>query len=506
MTFAIDFAIILRMSFDPTPEQQACIDAFVTGENMVIEAGAGTGKTSTLKLMAEATDRRGIYVAYNKAIATDAKTSFPDNVDCRTAHSLAYRTHAIPFKHRLNGPRVTLRDTVRILGISQPVQITDETALSPMDLARLAMDTVGRFCNSADPEITRNHVPFIPGAEDMDAIRGHVFPLAVKAWADICDKNGQLKFQHDHYLKMWALSNPVLNCKFVLLDEAQDANPVIAGVVEAQTHAQRVMVGDRCQAIYGWRGAVDAMSEFNGKRLILSQSFRFGPAIAEQANEWLSKLDAPLRLSGFDKIDSKVAPVETPDAILCRTNAEAIAQAMSYQDQGKTVALVGGADAIKRMAEAAQELQSGRHTSHPELVAFKSWQEVCEYAQEAEGRDLKVFVTLINNYGADAVIRVADGTVSEDRADIVISTAHKAKGREWDTVKIAGDFQPKDDSDEPMSRSEMMLLYVGVTRARLVLDNSALAFVGRRHERRKGEAAHGSSDIYSRPGGPSDQR
>jgi superfamily II DNA/RNA helicase len=29
----------------PTSEQQACLDAFSTGENMVIEAGAGSGKT-----------------------------------------------------------------------------------------------------------------------------------------------------------------------------------------------------------------------------------------------------------------------------------------------------------------------------------------------------------------------------------------------------------------------------------------------------------------------------
>lgn len=460
-------------AFDPTPEQQACINAFQTGKNMVIEAGAGTGKTSTLKLMAESTDKTGIYIAYNKAIQLDAAASFPSNVQCKTAHSLAYRTHAVPFKHRLNGPRVTLRDTARILGITQPVQLDDETSLSPLDIARIAMDTVGRFCNSADDEITRSHVPFIQGAEaHMDAIRGIAFPLAVKAWADITNVNGSLKFQHDHYLKMWALSKPKLKGDFVLLDEAQDANPVIAGVVEAQTHMQRIMVGDRCQAIYGWRGAVDAMSEFNGDRLILSQSFRFGPAIAEQANYWLNLLDAPLRLSGFDKIPSTVATVETPDAVLCRTNATAIEYAMTFQVQGKRVALVGGARAIKDMAEASIDLMAGRGTSHPELVAFKTWAEVVEYSNEAEGRDLKVFVNLINNYGAEAVIAVANGTVSEDKADVIISTAHKAKGREWDTVKIAGDFTPKDD--EPLSRPEMMLLYVAVTRAKVTLDRSAL--------------------------------
>ena len=35
----------------PTEEQQAIIDAYRTGRNLVIEAGAGTGKTTTLKML-----------------------------------------------------------------------------------------------------------------------------------------------------------------------------------------------------------------------------------------------------------------------------------------------------------------------------------------------------------------------------------------------------------------------------------------------------------------------
>jgi len=41
-------------SLQPTPEQEAILDAVRQGDNLVIEAGAGTGKTSTLKLIAEA--------------------------------------------------------------------------------------------------------------------------------------------------------------------------------------------------------------------------------------------------------------------------------------------------------------------------------------------------------------------------------------------------------------------------------------------------------------------
>ena len=47
----------------PTDEQHAAVTAFASGEDLVIVAGAGTGKTSTLRMLADATSRRGLYLA-----------------------------------------------------------------------------------------------------------------------------------------------------------------------------------------------------------------------------------------------------------------------------------------------------------------------------------------------------------------------------------------------------------------------------------------------------------
>jgi hypothetical protein len=181
---------------------------------------------------------------------------------------------------------------------------------------------------------------------------------------------------------------------------------VVAAIVDRQAHAQRILVGDRCQAIYGWRGAIDAMSRFQADhRLCLSQSFRFGPAIATEANQWLQLLDAPLHLRGFDKITSTVGPVARPDAVLCRTNAEAVRQLLVAADAGRKAALVGGGSEIRRLAEAAISLRAGADTDHPELFALRTWGEVQDYVeQDASGSDLKVFVQLIDTYGPEVVI------------------------------------------------------------------------------------------------------
>src|ERR1700731_1501843 len=56
-------------SVDPTEEQQRARDAFTAGGDLAVVAGAGTGKTTTLVLMAESTRKTGLYLAFNKAIA-----------------------------------------------------------------------------------------------------------------------------------------------------------------------------------------------------------------------------------------------------------------------------------------------------------------------------------------------------------------------------------------------------------------------------------------------------
>ena len=243
------------------------------------------------------------------------------------------------------------------------------------------------------------------------------------------------------------------------------------------------MVGDRCQAIYGWRGAIDAMSRFQAdQRLCLSQSFRFGPLIAAEANKWLQLLDAPLRLRGFERIISTVGPVPFPDAVLCRTNAEAVRQLLVAADTGRKAALVGGGSEIRRLAEAAISLRAGTGTDHPELFAFRTWGEVQEYVeQDASGSDLKVFVQLIDTYGPEVVIDIMDRLSPEEAAEVVVSTAHKAKGREWLAVRVAADFpEPRrSHNGQPaqVPRADAMLAYVAVTRARRTLDPEGLAWV-----------------------------
>lgn len=478
----------MSTEFPPTPEQSAAVDAFRTGRTVVITAGAGAGKTSTLQLIAEEADRQGktvLYLAFNKSIATEAARRFPANTTCSTAHSIAFGAGGRYWAHRLNYPRQSGRDVAEILGITRRLVLgTDIAPLSTTQIARLALGTVKEFCGTADREIGAQHVPDQAGIHTPAARRAlvaAVLPLAERAWADLATKDGRLRYQHDYYFKRWQLSGPRLNYDVILLDECQDTDPVLADVFKRQAdHAQLILVGDRCQAIYGWRGATDIMGDFPGAAMVsLTKSFRFGPAIAAEANRWLELLGATLRMTGHDPVPSVLGPVARPDAIICRSNAGAVDAVLSAHDSGMRVALVGGGLDIKRLAEAALELQQRGSTGYPDLVAFVSWQQVVDYVEQGDmgSEDFKVGVNLIEKHGADVVIGAVERLVREEDAELVVTTAHKSKGREWDHVRVGGDFKEPKNEDGDLPDEELMLAYVTVTRAKRTLDVGSLSWI-----------------------------
>ncbi|WP_406395957.1 UvrD-helicase domain-containing protein [Streptomyces sp. NBC_00887] len=475
-----------------TDEQTTAADRFHAGDHLTLQAGAGTGKTSTLALLAHRTKRTGRYLAYNKAIAQDAAARFPATVTCKTAHALAYAAIGHRYRTRLNGPRQPSWKTGQDLGITKTIRIGDRD-LSPRALSYATLRTITRFCHSADPALADHHVPrlrSLENADDHSQLTQIVMPFARKAWADLQHPmSGAVRFDHDHYLKIWALTCPRIPTDFLLLDEAQDTNPVVEQIFNAQRdHAQLVMVGDSAQAIYQWRGARDIMTTFRGTALTLSKSFRFGPRLATEANRWLAIADAPLRLAGTETIPTTLGPVEQPDAILCRTNVGAMHEVMHLLEAELRVALTGGGESLRALARAADDLRAGRRTSHPELLLFPTWGDLQDYAgNDPAGGDLQPLVDLVDTHGTDAILNAVHRLDSEDTADVTVSTAHKAKGRQWGSIRIAADFTPPRDSDEkddkgrpipgPIDEAEARLAYVAVTRARHQLDIGGLTWV-----------------------------
>lgn len=487
-----------------TDEQVAAVTLLAQGVGIIaLQAGAGSGKTHTLLALAriaQALGKAGTYTAFGKAIVREARSKMPRNVTCSTAHSLAFRAVGKRYEHRLNGGKMRSREVAQRLGITRPFIARlpggGVRVLQPSYQANLLLKAIKGFCQSADPVPGVQHFPVVDGLDlpdragrptwvNNDALRASLRRHLATLWADLSRVDGVFPFEPSHYFKVWALTpdtesgpGPYIPGEFILVDEAQDLSPALMDVVlRNRGHAQLVFCGDSCQAIMGFTGAIDALAKIPADaESYLTRSFRFGPEVAEVANRVLAALDAKLRVTGGGQ-PGRVGPVERPDAVLCRTNATAVETVMAAQKEGRRPWLVGGGGEVVRFAEAAIALREAGWTWHPELAGFQNWQQVQDFVEHDEGgSDLKRLVRLVDDHGAEEIL-AALGGMSDTQppgTDLVVSTAHKAKGLQWPKVRVMGDGWRKEDLDD-LDEDDQMLLYVAVTRAELELDVTRVA-------------------------------
>ena len=442
-----------------TTEQQTVIDS--QADLLAVDAFAGTGKTSTLVQYAKARPgMRILYIAFNKSVAAEAKERFPANVDCRTTHSLAYGAVGRRFADKLGN--------VQVFVVTQAFKCNARRA-------KAALETVSSWMCSTDEVITLDHVDQDQVQDPIEAAA--VVDLARNVWDRMQDLKSDFKMPHDGYLKLYAMSQPTLRYDIILLDEAQDTNPITLDLVMAQRgHAKIVLVGDRHQGIYGFRKAMNAMEAVDAQeRVALTQSFRFGQAIADVATTLLHHFKGETKsVKGRDDIEVKWSiDRQKHYAIIGRTNAGLFAAAarVVMGQQERRLHFVGGFDSylFGKVLDAYYLWADERPKIKDATISrFQNFHDFKKYGDEAGDAEVKALAKTVEQYRTEVpriynAMRSAE-TPIQDRAHMTLTTAHRAKGLEWEQVEMADDFieLPPDDDFDP---EEINLAYVGVTRA-----------------------------------------
>jgi len=454
---------------NPTQEQ-AQIIAW-KGDRLVVTAFAGTGKTSTLEAYAQANpDEKMLYLAYNRAIREESERRFPFNVECRTFHQLAWPAFGRHYQSRLS-TSIRITDVARLLNNRHWL------------LARNALSALNSFLYSADSELSLAHLPDELNLGGLEP--AHILGAAQVIWREMTRIDSRFPVTHDTYLKLYQLSAPDLEHKWdvILFDEAQDANPVTSHFVMSQ-RCRIILVGDRYQQIYRFRGAENALTApalDNADRLWLTNSFRFGPAIADVANALLAETGEQRRINGLGSSD-QVAD-ELPDAaahycVISRTVAGVIGTALVACLAGKKVFWVGGMEGYRiGELEDLYWFSVGMHDriQSPQFTRdYRDFEEYRTIAKATKDPEMGQGVRLLDMYfPLPTLLDVLKNreVTRECDADITVVTAHRSKGLEWDAVCINNDFV---DVQDPLlnpreKEDELNLLYVSATRARKLL-------------------------------------
>lgn len=442
-------------------------------EDFKIAAFAGAGKTSTLRMLAKEFDKLSfLYLAFNKDIKKEAEESFTSNVYCTTYHALARRAMQIDqsnYKNKLN-LKLKYSEIIKLLKADQ------QNFCNPYTVLPIIKKTLSNFKISNCLDFHESHIDLEPIIEltgiptEQSRIATFVYKMAKKYWEYETDCEKEFPMDHDTYLKMWHLADPQIDVDAIFFDEAQDANAVILDIVRMQK-CRKIFVGDTHQKIYSWRGAVNAMESLEIPELPLTQSFRFGVNIAKFANIILKKKGEKRELQGFDKIQSKLGNIDETKKFthLCRTNAELIMQAILYASQKKKIHLMGTEAELFTRCQHAYLLYANKRDLLPNNSEFKSHKNWNDFVVVAKGsRENNILVKVIQKFQEQLPQRIEEikkFLVVEKEADVILCSAHKSKGLQWEQVRLGSDFNFK-------AEEEQNLFYVASTRAKEVLDVS----------------------------------
>jgi superfamily I DNA/RNA helicase len=474
-----------------TAEQNTCVDIYSDKKPFKVEAVAGSGKTTTVRIMAESDmERSALYLAFNKAAADEAAEKMPSNTECRTTHSIAYRSiigspNSV-LGSKLSRPAWNPKKYVNAGGtvkeIKNLAKVKDVPGANKLAIARVAKQSVACFEASASNAITEDHIPYVElqklrdKAAKLDTafsekqfIKG-VLCCAETLWQARIDETSPVVMSHDTYLKLYQLSKPVLNYDVIFLDEAQDTSDCVIDIVMQQMDrgTQVVCVGDTYQSIYGWRGAVNALAKIDTKSTPLSQSWRYGPEVASVATYIL---DSKMIVKGSPHLDTKVGTVDTtkPYTQLFRTNIKLIQQGIKLIRQGVKVRMDVDVKGFVKMLTSLIALKYGdnKNVKHEDVVIHSTWDDLLDEAEVVKG-ELKLLSSLVERGNAQEVLDILGGYTKARNPHVILSTAHKSKGMEYPQVILGDDFMDVFDDEgnfiEP-SDMERNLMYVAATRA-----------------------------------------
>lgn len=489
------------MSLEIKPNLTSQQESIIESEgDLKVEAVAGSGKTTALLEYAKKREGEGfmLYLAFNRAIKEEIlrKLRLNNQNDIptlwvETAHSLAYRSL---FKKK-EAPLIL---DLSLSSIKNYFHLADSDPTNSYLLARHTKDFFDTFCQS-----THKNISALDYTEKLTPRKGLAFAQnnydqIEKQVKWLFDKMSDTKIPitHDFYLKKYQLSNPKLSFDWILFDEGQDASPVMLDIFMNQ-EATKLIVGDQHQQIYGWRSAINSLSNTDFPKLNLQKSFRCPVAVTDYAKEviaWKKHIFPNFLESDFEMIPRSVFQSKEVNqennqqkthAVIARTHLGLIQTAIEWLFESKkvsSVAFEGNFEQYLQLDDGSSisQLVNLNNKASRKKEFWHDWKQIEETAAVSQDRSLKRLVELVKKYGNELpslLERLQNRVTEPHKADITFTTAHKGKGLEWDTVYLQNDFVSEkqilkttekniSEARKQAINEEINILYVALTRAR----------------------------------------
>jgi hypothetical protein len=447
-----------------TPDQRQIIDC--TASRLRARALAGTGKSQVLDAYARRRRGRWQYLTFNQALARAAKAQMPSHVKVHTFHALAFAHSGRLYAHRLERTWKP-GDLNQILRRDLPIDAEQRWL-------KVLLNSHEAFIRSAEPVILSDHIDrtgwhmALACQDDIPADLSGVIDDAERLWGALVDPSAPWPVPHDVYLKLWCLAEARLPVDGVLIDEDQDLTPAVHAWF-VQHPGIQVRVGDPYQAIYSFRGARVMADQAGETVLTLPHSFRFGEALAQQANRVLQRLgDDRLIGQGPEGQVSMGWQARPNTVLLARTHAGLLEAALEASEQG--IALAQSLRLPQRLTDLVALHRGDRSgIRDPWVRGFQDFEHLKATVATTEDRDWQALCRVVVKHGAHLDRRIERLNAQQREDGWKAATVHAAKGQTFERVALAQDL-PLVDPRSATGEEEAHLLYVALTRARTGVD------------------------------------
>jgi DNA helicase-2/ATP-dependent DNA helicase PcrA len=444
---------------NPTPEQSAILQ-FVTDrrDNLMIEALAGSGKTTMLEMIDAAVDGPHLLVCFNKAIAAEAQRRVRSTTQVRTFNSLGHRIWAEAIGKRISLVKTKKIEIFREMVEEVPKHLRKEmwkhweAVSAAVDMAR----ALGYIPNGHVRE-SKRLISFVDLEDHLD----EVIPSKVETLVDDLllrsirmAYNGIIDYSDQTYMPA-LFGGAYPQFPLVLVDEWQDLSPINQAIVDKLCRRSRVIgVGDEAQAIYAFRGASEdsipsAKLDFAMESLPLSISFRCPECIVDNVRWRVPHFRAS---RGGGSIQYLRDIPNDHSTVICRNNAPLFALAVKLLVAGHKVD-VSGVDLAGRLASIMSKLGPEETPATTTIDLIDAW-EADKLANDSKSAPdiaaaMRVFANQSRSLGgALATIR----HVTAQQGDIHFLTGHKAKGLEWDHIYHLDQHLLREEGQDPNLR------------------------------------------------------
>lgn len=471
---------------------QNAIFAFLaeTARNLIVRAGAGSGKSTTLLEIMKRLVGNTIFLAFGKDIAESLKAR---GVNARTFHSLVYmpvtRFYSTMTRAQVDGKKV--RNLIRERYNEVEQRTYGNFVEKLVGLAKnsgmgfLMEDTEQNWSDLAakhDLEIEDGKGSY---AEAIQRSRDMLNTSNEAATRGLLDFDDLLFLAVKEGIRLPTFDN-------LLVDEGQDTNAIQRAIMRMIMHdaSRLVVVGDPSQAIFGFRGAdSDAMdlikAEFDADELPLTVSYRCSLAVVKYASQFGLIEPAPGAIEGAVtslKRDAKpVEMMEARDLVVCRLTKPLIELAYGLMMARKPAYMMGreiGEGLVnlinKQKAKGVEQLiVKLEESTSREVEKAKAKGDDAKAERAEDRRDCILFLIQTldeNDRTIPELIRVIENLFRNKADAVVLATVHKAKGLESNRVFwLNHDYVSKWARQPWQKQQEKNLRYVAATRAKAEL-------------------------------------